>query len=165
MMIICRILTGKNLLVSVRNDFMPLFPVAIYICDFSVDILTKKFDQAKKGRAEAGLAYLGLENLLDPLTVDGWKEEEQLAMEERGDQLMIFELKMKKGSLSQILAPSICSNCCPEPMQAQICLDLAEKQKSHQIDGSLAWLSTGISSEMNSKHWFSAMVMFFNYLF
>ena len=110
MMIICRTLTGKNLSVSVLNNFMPLFSVAVYIHDFSVDILTKKFDQAKKGWAEAKLAYLRLENLLDPLTVDGWKEEEHLAMEERGDQLMIFELKMKKGSLSQILAPSIRSN-------------------------------------------------------
>ena len=70
MMIICGTLTGKNLSVSVRNDFMPLFYVAVYIRDFSVDILAKKFDRAKKGRAEAELAYLGLENSLDPLTVD-----------------------------------------------------------------------------------------------
>ena len=70
MMIICGTLPGKNLSVSVRNNLMPLFSVAVYIRDFSVDILTKKFDWAKKGQAEAELAYLGLENLLDPLTVD-----------------------------------------------------------------------------------------------
>ena len=105
MMIICGTLTGRNLLVSVHNDFMPLFSVVVYIRDFSVDILTKKFDRAKKGWAEAELAYLGLANSHNPLTVDGWKEEQCHAMEERGDRLMIFELKMKKGSLSQILAP------------------------------------------------------------
>ena len=112
---------------------MPLFSVAIYICDFSVDILTKKFDQAKKGRAEAGLAYLGLENLLDPLTMDGWKEEEQLAMEERGDQLMIFELKMKKGSLPQILGPSICSNVVQNQYKHKFAWILQKSRKATKL--------------------------------
>lgn len=73
-------------------------------------MLTRKFDRAKKSRTEAELAYLGLENSLDPLTVIRWKEEEHLAMEERGDRLTIFELRMKKGNFSGILFPSMRSN-------------------------------------------------------
>ena len=73
-------------------------------------MLTRKFDRAKKSRTEAELAYLGLENSLDPLTVIRWKEEEHLAMEERGDWLTIFELQMKKGNFSGILFPSMRSN-------------------------------------------------------
>jgi hypothetical protein len=89
----------------VHNGLIILFALAVYIGGSSVLMLIKKFEWAKKHWSEAKLAYLGLENSLDPLTVARWKGEELLAMTERGDQLTIFKLKIKKGGFSWLLFP------------------------------------------------------------
>jgi hypothetical protein len=59
--------------------------------------LLKKFKRAKHSLVEAKSAYVGLENSLDTAVVNRWKDQEKVAMEERGERLRIFEVKTKKG--------------------------------------------------------------------
>jgi hypothetical protein len=60
-------------------------------------MLATKLKRAERAIGDARQAYIGLENSLDPLTVNAWKEAEHIAMTERGEHLRIFEVKMKKG--------------------------------------------------------------------
>lgn len=67
-----------------------------------VGMLLKKFQRAKKGLAETKPAYDGLATSLDAQSVREWKEQDRRAMEERGDLLRIYDLKLEKGKCSLI---------------------------------------------------------------
>ena len=67
-----------------------------------VGTLLKKFKRAEKGLAETALAYDGLADLLDAQSVREWKQQERQAMEERGDLLRIYDLKLEKGKFWSI---------------------------------------------------------------
>ena len=67
-----------------------------------VGTLLKKFKRAEKGLAETALAYDGLADLLDAQSVREWKQQERQAMEERGDLLQIYDLKLEKGKFWSI---------------------------------------------------------------
>ena len=60
-------------------------------------MLLKKYKRAKSGLTETKSAYDRLAESLDAVKVMEWKEQEQRAMEERGDALRIFEVKLEKG--------------------------------------------------------------------
>jgi hypothetical protein len=65
-------------------------------------MLLKKFQRAKKGLAETKPAYDGLATSLDAQSVREWKEQDRRAMEERGDLIQIYDLKLEKGKCSSI---------------------------------------------------------------
>jgi hypothetical protein len=67
-----------------------------------VGTLLKKFKRAEKGLAETALAYDGLADSLDAQSVREWKQQERQAMEERGDLLRIYDLKLEKGKFWSI---------------------------------------------------------------
>jgi hypothetical protein len=57
--------------------------------------LLKKFKLAKYSLVEAKSAYIGVENSLNTAVVNWWKDEEKVAMEERGVCLRIFEVRQR----------------------------------------------------------------------
>lgn len=67
-----------------------------------VRTLLKKFQRAEKGLAETASAYEGLADSLDAQSVREWKQQERQAMEERGDSLRIYDLKLEKGKIWSI---------------------------------------------------------------
>ena len=67
-----------------------------------VGMLIKKFKRAKKGLAETALAYDGLADSLNAWSVREWKQQERQVMEERGDLLRIYDLKLEKGKFWSI---------------------------------------------------------------
>jgi hypothetical protein len=67
-----------------------------------VGTLLKKFKCAEKGLAETALVYDGLADSLDAQSVREWKQQERQAMEERGDLLQIYDLKLEKGKFWSI---------------------------------------------------------------
>jgi len=67
-----------------------------------VGTLLKKFKRAEKGLDETALAYDGLADSLDAQSVREWKQQERQAMEERGDLLRIYDLKLEKGKFWSI---------------------------------------------------------------
>ena len=111
-------------------------------------MLLKKFKRAMDGLGDAKEAYISLGESIDPVTVARWKEDEKIAMDERGEHLRIFEVKMRKGDFSFCCCVHVRSNHpLEEPTLAQICLDLASKQNKNTTDGTLGWLSSGINLE------------------
>jgi hypothetical protein len=60
-------------------------------------LLLKKYKRAKSGLTETKSAYDRLAESLDAVKVMEWKEQERRPMEERGDALRIFEVKLEKG--------------------------------------------------------------------
>lgn len=60
-------------------------------------MLLIKYSRAISGLAETRPAYIKLTNSLDPNLVAEWRLAEAEAMENRGEFLRIFDLKIEKG--------------------------------------------------------------------
>ena len=67
-----------------------------------VGTLLKKFKCTEKGLTETALVYDGLADSLNVQSVREWNQQERQAMEERGDLLRIYDLKLEKGKFWSI---------------------------------------------------------------
>lgn len=64
--------------------------------------LKKKLQSASLGVIDARQAFVCLTESLDPELVYTWSEAYQLAVEERGDHLKVFEVQMGKGKMTAV---------------------------------------------------------------
>lgn len=61
------------------------------------DSLCKKLSRAKLGMADTGPAFEDLSERLEPALIQEWTAQESVAMEERGENLRIYNVKSTEG--------------------------------------------------------------------
>jgi len=98
-------------------------------------MLSRKYKKARLGVQESRCAYVGLTDSLEEQgeKLKKWRDEEERAMQDRGDALTIFNVKMEKAATTA---------------EIRLALTLQEA-KPGQESGTVAWLSNGISIEQS----------------
>ena len=68
----------------------------IRLTSFSANSLCGKWSRAKQGVSDTKPAFEQLANCLDPSLVQEWTRQERVAMENRGDNLKIYDVVSEK---------------------------------------------------------------------
>ena len=68
----------------------------LILTQFTADSLFQKWSQVKKGISKTQPIFQQLMECLDPSSIQEWTAQEQIAMEQHGDHLKIYEVKSEK---------------------------------------------------------------------
>ena len=114
---------------------------------FIADSLSAKWIRAKDGVADTQPAFEQLTNCLDPSLIEEWTRQEQVAMDDRGDHLAIYDVQSTK-------CRTICKSTAEHgslvvaPTLAEIRLKMAETEvQQGNLSGSVSTLTEGLAIE------------------
>jgi hypothetical protein len=116
----------------------------------STQTLMKKLQAASAGVIDTRQAYTGLTESLDQDLVSAWTEAYSLALEERGEHLKIFEVRMEKGEVACQLSRRKLNfwYLISAPSLGEIRLQLTEEEIELPVpNGAVGWLVNGMNLE------------------